>query len=578
MPGASSSRELTTFFSWLTIFLKNRDFQFTKCGFKGGDDLGNHEIDLNAGFWSKPSYSTSKPLRWIFHVSKTDDGTIATHPKGYQSIHIGYSNTGGGDKSGLAVRIVPLLSEGRGGPWVKHDDFEVVVLFIFPRGVDAGGAAEPFGFDVVTGGMTYKGEALDYVFGGLLGLKPDTEEITVGETTITYGEVLQALSSAIAVEMADGPHRAQAYNLTEPTQVETLKQMITRCFEQGQKAQPPSAEPDKETPLDAEEDEVRLLSDVLPIPEDPDLIGIDPSVYQQINAALKSGKQHLMFYGPPGTGKTTLARWVATALAGSKWLLLTGSADWGSQDVIGGYQPLGGDKMAFRPGVLLRHFDRPLIIDELNRCDIDKVLGPLFTVLSGHQTSLPHRVDVADKDSPQFVILPEPKAQKAEHEFAPEIGWRLIATINSIDKASLYQMSYALARRFGWIYVDAPRDLKGFLRDFVTHRDGSAPSAGRCPLAEIWDAINRVRVIGPAPILDAVNIIEVLVPDGSLFGEVTPGLRSAILNAFDMVMLPMLDGVTSHDASQIAETVVASLKLDGEEKKRVEARLVSAAV
>src|SRR5690242_16255255 len=45
-----------------------------------------------------------------------------------------------------------------------------------------------------------------------------------------------------------------------------------------------------------------------------DLIGIEPSVYRQIEAALNSGKQHLMFYGPPGTGKTTLARRIAGVL------------------------------------------------------------------------------------------------------------------------------------------------------------------------------------------------------------------------------------------------------------------------
>src|SRR5262245_20815040 len=52
-------------------------------------------------------------------------------------------------------------------------------------------------------------------------------------------------------------------------------------------------------------------TEFIEIPEFSDLIGIDPSVYRQINAALKAGKQHLMLYGPPGTGKTTLAQLVA---------------------------------------------------------------------------------------------------------------------------------------------------------------------------------------------------------------------------------------------------------------------------
>ena len=132
--------------------------------------------------------------------------------------------------------------------------------------------------------------------------------------------------------------------------------------------------------------------------------GVDPSVYRQINAALASGKRHIMLYGPPGTGKTTLARWIAATLTGGQWTLITGSSDWSSQDIIGGYQPVGGGSVAFIPGVLLRNFDRPLIIDELNRCDIDKVIGPLFTVLSGQQTTLPYRLNIEKADSLQYVI------------------------------------------------------------------------------------------------------------------------------------------------------------------------------
>ena len=39
--------------------------------------------------------------------------------------------------------------------------------------------------------------------------------------------------------------------------------------------------------------------ELVEVPQFTDLIGIDPSVYRQINAALAAGKQHLMFYGPP---------------------------------------------------------------------------------------------------------------------------------------------------------------------------------------------------------------------------------------------------------------------------------------
>jgi MoxR-like ATPase len=234
------------------------------------------------------------------------------------------------------------------------------------------------------------------------------------------------------------------------------------------------------------------------------LIGIDAEVYRQINAALEAGFRHLLLYGPPGTGKTTIAQRVAGEIY-ERWKLITGSADFTSQDILGGYIPLEGGKLVFQPGVLLENFDKPFIFDELNRCDIDKVIGPLFTVLSGQSTTLPYLVDPSDPNSPRIEIRPKgiPDPPQA---YAPTPQWKLIATINSIDKASLYQMSYALTRRFAWIYVDVPTDTSEFVRKYVARERGIDPPAdGSVTLGEMWSAVNSVRAIGPAPIIDIIQ-------------------------------------------------------------------------
>lgn len=320
------------------------------------------------------------------------------------------------------------------------------------------------------------------------------------------------------------------------------------------------------------------------IPEFEELLGIDAAVYRQLNAALKSGKRHIMLYGPPGTGKTTLARLLAGYLA-DNWKLITASADWSSQDIIGGYMPLADGSLIFFPGVLLEHFNKPLVIDELNRCDIDKVIGPLFTVLSGQSTTLPYLTDPSDASSPRFTILPEPKANPAENEFAPSGDWRIIATINTVDKASLYQMSYALSRRFAWIFVDVPGSPSSFLREWLVRESivtDDAASALTNPLGEVWRAVAEVRPMGPAPALDACRYLTAAADDPFDFLspiEATGDARIPLLiDVFLVFFLPMLDGISRQEGELIVEQVKITLALSPEQEERIRQALSSVCV
>ena len=429
------------------------------------------------------------------------------------------------------------------------------------------------------------GNPLEYIAAGLLGLKNRTDAISLpvsgADFNVTYGEIIDALSRTIQVKSELGTAgQIEVFDLTRRRELDRLKKMIEIAW-QGVKTQYNQA---TATPLsigsDEDDDEI-VVEPSLEVPEHSDLIGVDPAVYRQINAALLSGKQHIMLYGPPGTGKTSLARHIATAVTGGKWTMVTGSADWSSQDIIGGYQPIGGGRVAFIPGVLLRTFDQPLILDELNRCDIDKVIGPLFTVLSGQETTLPYRLDIEDKKSLQFVILPESKEIPAKHEFAPGPEWRLIATINSIDKAALYQMSYALTRRFCWIYVDSPKNTTAFIAEFLqrTHPNWREPNTeDPCPLGALWSAINEVRMIGPAPIIDAIKAISAMITSPDFFMSPDTDMAEALLDSLDMVLLPMLDGITVQEADTLADKVSKDLSLDEAHAVRIRQRLRAVSV
>jgi len=568
-------------FGWLNTFLRDRNLQFTRSGFKGGADLGRHTIDPATGNWGDVAYSGLKPLRWLFQVDVTVQPRVARLPNGADEGSIGYSNTAQGDKAGIAARILPLIQTSVDN-FVPLPDFEVGALFVFHGALSAGSSADAIYYNIADGTLYRMLDgnrtAQSYVFAGLLGLRPrsDQEHLPNG-TVVTYGEVVDAIRSAVTARPVGGTTgRIAVYDLSDDAEVGRL----TAAIQPAWNSAPPTAAAAADVSAE-DEGVVEINPATLEVPVNPDLLGVDPSVYRQINALLRSGKRHIMLYGPPGTGKTTLARWIASSLPGGQWTLVTGSSDWSSQDIIGGYQPVGNGDVDFVAGVLLRNFDRPLIIDELNRCDIDKVIGPLFTVLSGQQTTLPYRTDLADVDSQPYVILPQPKAGAANHEFAPGPAWRLIATINSIDKASLYQMSYALSRRFGWVYVDAPADLAGFIAEYVAKTDPTAPAPpadAACPLADVWTAINAARVIGSAPIIDAIVGIRELAPGASFFGAPSDDVREAALDALDMVLLPMLDGIVLQDAHNIADATAAAFGLAPEQTARVRNRLEAVAI
>jgi 5-methylcytosine-specific restriction protein B len=582
---AAPAKPQDAFYRWLKTWLKDRGLQFSQSGFKLGDSLQNHVLDEKTGDWQNIAYSRMKPLRWLFNFDATSPELTANLSSDQDETGIGGSNTSQGDKAGLAVRILPLFKVGD-GQFEPHAEFEAQFIFMFHGPLSKGSSGDGFSFNPNTGAMKRLKADQDYIFAGLLGIRPrdDAIEMTVAgdEKFVSYGEMLDALAEAVIVHPKGGEAaKIEAYDVTAEGEIDRIKADLTKAWDDA--GPPPLGEPDTaaDTADDDDIDGEALDFSILEVPENPDLLGINPAVYRQINAMLQSGKQHLMLYGPPGTGKTSLARWIGESLPGGKWTLITGSSDWSSQDIIGGYQPIGGGDVDFVPGILLRTFRQPLIIDELNRCDIDKVIGPLFTVLSGQQTTLPYRTELSDRDSQQYVILPNPKPGAADHEFAPGPGWRLIATINSIDKASLYQMSYALSRRFGWVYVDAPTDLRSFVHDYLSHIGVTAEvSVGDepCPLADLWSAINAVRVIGPAPIIDAIKAIRILDPAALFFGPANDAMRSAALDALDMVLLPMLDGIVHQDAMAIADATISAFALTGEQAEQVKIRLQAAAI
>jgi MoxR-like ATPase len=268
-------------------------------------------------------------------------------------------------------------------------------------------------------------------------------------------------------------------------------------------------------------------------------------------AALRSGK-HVILTGPPGTAKTSLARLVGEIAAENRladgYVLTTATADWTTYETIGGLRPTERG-LEFVEGHFLAAIRKRqwLVIDELNRSNFDRAFGQLFTVLSGQPVVLPY---TRPGQTGPLTLVPAGARSPVDtdDELVIPRDWRVIATMNVFDKSLLFEMSYALMRRFAFIEVASPEeDVFRVLIRAAVEDLAAAETATKLLI------VRTVKDIGPAAYLDIARYDEQRRASGTVDDA------ALIFEAFYSYLLPQFEGIDDEQGIRLYRGVAPLL-------------------
>jgi MoxR-like ATPase len=274
-------------------------------------------------------------------------------------------------------------------------------------------------------------------------------------------------------------------------------------------------------------------------------ITVDARVERMLRLAVATTAS-ILLVGPPGTGKGTLLNWLLGELATDpeQWgfevgfdpnpMWRTPDESWSAFELVGGLAPVATGQLAWSSGALLDAIanDRWLILDETNRGDMDKIMGPLLTWLSEQEVEV--GTTLAHQGKPISIGWGDARAslvddQGATDRYLAGTDFRLLGTYNPQDAQRVFRFGQALSRRF--VVIPVPAVRPGQFTQILEGRYPDLPEDAVDALTGLYRAhfADEVTTLGPAVFLRMANYISAGLPAsvGAGDGEDQPGAEEA---------------------------------------------------
>ncbi|WP_419847629.1 AAA family ATPase [Candidatus Poriferisocius sp.] len=300
-------------------------------------------------------------------------------------------------------------------------------------------------------------------------------------------------------------------------------------------------------------------------------VAIDTRTERMLKHAVRNFP-FIILVGPPGTGKSTLIKWIVEEVRAKpeefgfdsdfspSLMWSTPDESWSTFELVGGYTPNSGGELVWSPGVLLSAIaeDKWLVLDETNRADMDRIMGPLLTWLSEQDVEIGKTRPFDGKsivlgwtDTPHNAV--ETSQDNEPVQYGTGMFWRMFGTYNPQDALRVFRFGMALSRRF--VIIPVPAVTSGQFEEllnssFTNINDHLASKISGLYSAHLED---QRSVLGPAVFLRMARYLDTMDAD-ELDDEDT---EQILAEAYIMNAGKYLASYDSHTIESLKTRVIA---------------------